>query len=114
MAHDLVTTSMRHYVASTSFRRRVPNRFFFYKSVPNNYISYLKLLYYRKFKDRIERNSFAGTGGWSIRGGGQRVCWPPSQIIGGGGGAGPPGPPSSYAYAGDPFSCISSIVVTLR
>ena len=31
-------------------------------------------------------------------GGGQRVCWPPSQIIGGGGGAGPPWPPSSYAY----------------
>ena len=27
--------------------------------------------------------------------GGQRVCWPPTQIIGGGQ---PPGPPSSYAY----------------
>ena len=33
-------------------------------------------------------------------GGGQRVCWPPSQIIGGG--PGPPWPPpSSYAYAHD-------------
>ena len=30
--------------------------------------------------------------------GGQRVCWPPSQTIGGGGAGTPPGPPSSYAY----------------
>ena len=37
---------------------------------------------------------------WGRGGGGQRVCWTPSQIIGGGGGAAPPpaGPPSSYAY----------------
>ena len=26
-----------------------------------------------------------GKGGWIIGGGGQRVCWPPSKIIGGGG-----------------------------
>ena len=31
-------------------------------------------------------------------GGGQRVCWPPSQIIGGGGLAPLGPPPSSYAY----------------
>ena len=34
--------------------------------------------------------------GGLLGGGGQRVCWPPSQIIGGGGW--PPWPPSSYAY----------------
>ena len=44
--------------------------------MPDNHISHLKILYYRKFKDGIERNSFAGTGGWIIGGGG-----------GGGGGA---------------------------
>ena len=36
-----------------------------------------------------------GKYGWIIRGDGQRVCWPPSQIIGGPG----PLPPLSYAYA---------------
>ena len=42
-AHDVVTTSMRRNdVASTSFRRRVPTRFF-NKSVPNIYISHLKI-----------------------------------------------------------------------
>ena len=42
-AHDVALTSMRHrYVASTSFRRHVPTRFF-YKSVPINYISHLKI-----------------------------------------------------------------------
>ena len=30
----------------------------FNKSVPNNYISHLKIWYYRKFMDRIERNIF--------------------------------------------------------
>ena len=30
--------------------------------------------------------------------GGQRVCWPPSQVIGGAWPPPPPGPPSSYAY----------------
>ena len=40
-----------------------------------------------------------GKGGWIIRwgGGGQKVCWPPSQIIWGGGSL-PPCPPSSCAY----------------
>ena len=35
--------------------------------------------------DRIERNSFAGTGGMDYWGGGQMVCWPPlSNYLGGG------------------------------
>ena len=52
----------------------------------------LKIWYYRKFKDRIERNSFAGTGGWIIGGGGGKgyVAPPPSQIIGG------PAPPPLF------------------
>ena len=88
-AHDVVTTSMRRNdVASTSFRLRVPISFFFYQSVPNNYISHLKICYYIKFKDRMERNSFAGTDVWIIGG----PVGPPSQIIGGGGGW-PPWPP---------------------
>ena len=29
--------------------------------MPNNYISHLKICYYRKFKDRIDRNSLAST-----------------------------------------------------
>ena len=49
------------------------------------------MILYRKFKDRIEGNSFAGTGGWII-GAAKGYVGPPSQIIGG------PGPPSSYAY----------------
>ena len=41
-AHDVVVTSMRRNdVASTSFRRHVPTRFS--KSVPNYYISHLKI-----------------------------------------------------------------------
>ena len=59
--------------------------------MPNDYISHLKILYYRKFKDRIERNSCAGTGGWII-GGAKGYVGPPSQIIGG---AWPPPPPGS-------------------
>ena len=40
--------------------------------------------------DRIERNSFAGTGGWITGGAKGYVGPPPSQIIGG---PGPPAPP---------------------
>ena len=56
------------------------------------------MILYRKFKDNIERNSFAGKGEWIIGGGGggKGYVAPPSQIIGGGGGW-PPWPPSSYA-----------------
>ena len=55
-AHDTVTTSMRIDVISTSCAYEVFN-----KSVPNICISHLKILYYTKFKHRIERNSFAST-----------------------------------------------------
>ena len=46
----------RNDVASTSCAHKDFN-----KSVPNNYISHLKIWYYRQFKDRIERNRFAST-----------------------------------------------------
>ena len=41
------------------------------------------------FTNKLKEN----VGGLLGGGGGQRVCWPPSQIIGGGG-----WPPCSYAY----------------
>ena len=96
--------------------------------MPNNYISHLKIWYYRKFKDRIERNSFASTfksklllllfypstwyicdfflfhieiegkGGWIIGGGGGAKGYVAPPLKLLGGGPGPPGPPSSYAY----------------
>ena len=49
--------------------------------MPNNYISHLKIQY-RKFKDRIERKSFASTGGWIIGGGGG-VGWGGGGVEGG-------------------------------
>ena len=63
--------------------------------MPNNYISHLKIWYYRKFKDRIERNSFASTEGWIIGGGPKGMLAPLPNYWGG---QAPPGPPSSYAY----------------
>ena len=60
-AHDVVTTSMPcDDVASTSFRRHVPTRFLI-NQCQNNNISHLKIGDYRKFKDRIEKISFAST-----------------------------------------------------
>ena len=50
------------------------------------------MILYRKFKDRIERNNFAGTCGWII-GGAKGYVGPPSQIIGG---PGPPCPPPLF------------------
>ena len=111
----------RNDVASTSFRRHVPTRFLIHhcqiitflilKSyiiensrieliriilpVPSNQIKLHLLLFYPStwyicdfFLFYLE---IVGKSGWII--GGQRVCWPPSQIIGGGGRAGPPLPP---------------------
>ena len=93
-AHDVVTTSMRRNdVASTSFRRRVPTRFLINQC---QMITFL-ILKYDIENSRIELRGIVvpvQVGGL-LGGGGQRVCWPPSQIIGG---AGPPWPPSSYAY----------------
>ena len=88
----------RNDVASTSFRRRVPTRFLI-NQCQNNYISHLKIWYYRKFKDSIERNSFAGIG-WLIIGGAKGYVGPPLSNYWGGLAppAPPPPPPSSYAY----------------
>ena len=79
----------------TSFRRRVPTRFFKNQC---QIMTFLILKY-----DVIENSSIELRGivlpvqvGGLLGGGGQRVCWPPSQIIGG---PGPPGTPSFYAYA---------------
>ena len=38
-------------------------------------------MYYRKFKDRIERNSFASTGGWIIGGPNGMLPPPPPSLI---------------------------------
>ena len=55
--HDVLMTSMRRNdVASTSFRRHVPNRFLINQC---QIIAFLILKASTKFK--IERNSFAGT-----------------------------------------------------
>ena len=60
-AHDVVLTSMRgNDVASTSFRRHVPTR------VLINQCQIITFLIFKsdnieKFKNRIERNSFAST-----------------------------------------------------
>ena len=50
---DVTTSHRRH---STSCANQIFN-----KSVLNDYISHLKIWYYREFKNRIERNSFAST-----------------------------------------------------
>ena len=87
-AHDVVTTSMRRNdVASTSFRRRVPTRFLINQC---QIITFLILKYDIIEHSRIELRGIVlpvQVGGLL---GGQRVCWPPSQIIGG---PGPPAPP---------------------
>ena len=64
------------------------------------------MILYRKFKDRIERNSFAGTCGWIIGGAKGYVAPPPLKLLGGPATPPPPAPPppppppppSSYAY----------------
>ena len=123
-AHDVVTTSMRRNdVASTSFRRHVPTKFLINQcliitflilksdniensrielkgivlQVPSNQIKVtfiiilpFNLVHLSFFLFHIE---IKGKCGWII--GGQRVCRPPSQIIGG---PAPSGPPSSYVY----------------
>ena len=125
-----MTSMRRNDVASTSFRRHVPNRFLINQCqiitflilksdiiensrielrgivlpVPSNQIKVafiiifpfnLVHLWFFPVSHRNRRKK------WVDYWGGQRVCWPPSQIIGGGGGGlpPPPWPPSSYAYA---------------
>ena len=87
-AHDVVTTSMRRNdVASTSFRRHVPLGFLINQC---QIITILILKYDIIENSRIELRGIVlpvQVGGLL---GGQRVCWPASQIIGG---ACPPPPP---------------------
>ena len=93
-AHDVVITSMRRIdVASTSFRRHVPNRFLINQC---QIITFLILKYDIIENSRIELRGIVlpvQVGGLL---GGQRVCWPPLSNYWGG--LAPPGPPSSYAY----------------
>ena len=92
-AHDVVMTSMRRrYVASTSLRRHVSTRFLI------NQCQIITVLILKSDiieNSRIELRGILPVQVGGLLGGGQRVCWPPSQIIGGGW---PPWPPSSYAY----------------
>ena len=90
-AQDVGTTSMRRNdVASTSFRRRVPIRFSINQC---QIITFLILKYDIIENSRIELRGIVLPVQMGGLLGSQRVCWPPSQIIGGG-----PGLPSSYAY----------------
>ena len=89
-----MTSMRRNDVASTSFRRHVPNRFLINQC---QIITFLILKYDIMENSRIELRGIvlpvqvdALLGG---RGGAKGYVGPPSQIIGGG-----PGPPSSYAY----------------
>ena len=125
----------RNDVASTSFRRHVPTRFLIsqcqiitflilksdniensridLKGIPSKQIKVTFIIIFTFqlgifvifscFTKKLKENM-----GGLLGLGGQRVCWPPSQIIGGGGGAAPspdpvpppppPPPRSSYAY----------------
>ena len=86
-AHDVVMTSMRRNdVASTSFRRHVPNRFLINQC---QIITFLILKYgiiensrkeLRGIVLPVQVGGLLGGGG----GGGQRVCWPPPpKLLGG-------------------------------
>ena len=97
-----MTSMRRNDVASTSFRRHVPNR-----SLINQcqIITFLILKYDIIENSRIELRGIVLPvqvggllgGGGGGGGGGQRVCWPPPlKLLGG---PGPPWPPSSYACA---------------
>ena len=92
-AHDVVMTSMRRNdVASTSFRRHVPTRFLTNRC---QIISFLILKYDIIENSRIELRGIVlpvQVGGL-LGGGGKRVCWLPSQIIGGPAPPPPPPPP---------------------
>ena len=88
-AHDVVMTSMRRNdVASTSFRRHVPNRFLINQC---QIITFLILKYDIIENSRIELRGIVlpvQVGG--LLGGAKGYVGPPSQIIGG---AWPPWPP---------------------
>ena len=90
-AHDVVMTSMRRNdVASTSFRRHVPNRFLINQC---QIITFLILKYDIIENSRIELRRIVlpvQVGGLLGGGGAKGYVGPPSQIIGG---PGPPWPP---------------------
>ena len=92
-AHDVVMTSMRrNVVASTSFRRHVPNRFLINQC---QIITLLILKYDIIENSRIElRGIVLPVQVDALLGGGPKgMLAPPLKLLGGG-----PGPPSSYAY----------------
>ena len=104
-AHDVVMTSMRRNdVASTSFRRHVPNRFLINQC---QIITFLILKYDIIENSRIELRGIVlpvqvggllGGGGGGGGGGAKEYVGPPLKLLGG---LAPPGPPSSYAYDGN-------------
>ena len=87
-----MTSMRRNDVASTSFRRHMPNRFLINQC---QIITFLILKYDIIENSRIELRGIVlpvQVGG--LLGGGQRVCWPPlSNYWGGGAAPPPPGPP---------------------
>ena len=102
--HDVVMTSMRRNdVASTSFRRHVPNRFLINQC---QIITFLILKYDIIENSRIELRGIVlpvQVGGLL---GGPKGMLPPPPLKLLGGGAGPPWPPpSSYAYVKDTRTC---------
>ena len=92
-----MTSMRRNDVASTSFRRHVPNSFLINQC---QIITFLILKYDIIENLRIELrgivlpvqvDAILGGGGGGGGGGGQRVCWPPLSNYWGG--LAPPGPP---------------------
>ena len=91
-----MTSMRRNDVASTSFRRHVPNRFLINQC---QIITFLILKYDIIENSRMELRGIVLPVQVGDYWGGQRVCWPPPLSNYWGGGLAPPGPPSSYAYA---------------
>ena len=96
-----MTSMRRNDVASTSFRRHVPNRFLINQC---QIITFLILKYDIIENSRIELrgivlpvqvDALLGGGGGGAKG--MLPPPPPLKLLGGGGWP-PPGPPSSYAY----------------
>ena len=86
-----MTSMRRNDVASTSFRRHVPNRFLINQC---QIITFLILKYDIIENSRIELRGIVlpvQVGG--LLGGPKGMLAPPLKLLGG------PGPPSSYAYA---------------
>ena len=87
-----MTSMRRNDVASTSFRRHVPNRFLINQC---QIITFL-ILKYDIENSRIElRGIVLPVQVDALLGGPKGMLAPPLKLLGG---PGPPGPPSSYAY----------------